>query len=222
MRFGLESINAICNALVYPSYCKGCHNSWEHESGILCDACIAGLSRFTGRNRALLKNLDDELYVFYAYDELLRFLIHQLKFQGRPDVAKFLAKESFQLFAEVVRIHKPETIVPVPLHKARIRERGYNQCQIIAEYFSAYSSVSVTNDVLIRVKNTKPQSRLSTTERSGNIQQAFRMTGVGVDKIKEPIVLLDDVIHTGSTVRSCIDTLKSAGLREIIVFAVSG
>jgi len=111
-------------------------------------------------------------------------------------------------------------IIPVPLHKKRKKERGFNQAQGIAEELARLKEIKLDEGVLAKVKNVPPQTLLEIEEREKNVSGAFRV--VGEEKIKGKIVLLvDDVYTTGSTVKECSLVLRKAGAKEVRVLTLA-
>jgi ComF family protein len=111
-------------------------------------------------------------------------------------------------------------IIPVPLHKKRKKERGFNQAQGIAEELARLKSIELDEGVLVKVKNVPPQTFLEIEERAKNVSGAFRV--VNEKKIKGKIVLLvDDVYTTGSTVKECSLVLREAGAKEVRVLTLA-
>lgn len=108
-----------------------------------------------------------------------------------------------------------DCIIPVPLHLSRKRERGYNQSKILAEEISKTVSVPVTKKVLIRKKKTKDQTHLSPEERERNVRGAFVVRANSVLQGKK-VILVDDVMTTGATLKECARVIKEAGAREVV------
>jgi len=106
-------------------------------------------------------------------------------------------------------------IMPVPLHLSRKRERGYNQSRILAEEISKTVSVPLLEKVLIRKKKTKDQTHLSPEERERNVRGAFVARADSTLRGKK-VILVDDVMTTGATLKECARVLKQAGAREVI------
>jgi ComF family protein len=112
----------------------------------------------------------------------------------------------------------PDCIVPMPLHAARLRERGFNQALEIARYAAASLGARVDARSLVRKLSTREQSGLSLESRRKNVRGAF--------EVIRPlpcghVALLDDVVTTGSTAMAAIDALKAAGAREIELWAIA-
>ena len=152
------------------------------------------------------------------YDGVLRDIIHALKYQGRRSTAPPLAALMKQQGASVLA--GADAVVPVPLHPARERERGFNQAEDLARGLG----LPVAR-VLRRVKSTRPQVDLSADERKVNVSDAFVCRGAAslsaVASAKAEalpmgvIVLVDDVTTTGATLDACARVLKVAGAREV-------
>ena len=107
-------------------------------------------------------------------------------------------------------------MIPVPLHSARLKERGYNQSLILAEHIGRKYNIPVKADLLKRIRNTLMQSLTSRHERRENVRDAFRASKrcAGMN-----IILVDDVITTGSTAEECAKALKAAGADKVYVIA---
>ena len=109
-------------------------------------------------------------------------------------------------------------IVPVPLHIKSLRERGFNQSLLVARKLSQSIRIPLFMDMLIKNKETLPQIGLSARQRRVNIRNAFSVTG---DARGMQILLFDDVMTTGATVRECSRELLKAGAREVIVMTLA-
>jgi ComF family protein len=103
---------------------------------------------------------------------------------------------------------KADVIVPVPLHVTRLLRRGFNQADIIAKYMSKATGISVNDNILKRIRNTKSQQNKNTEERKENVHNAFAVTS---DITGLKILLVDDVITTGATISECSKVLKEHG-----------
>ena len=108
-------------------------------------------------------------------------------------------------------------VVPVPLHKNRIKKRKYNHMELVAIEFCRLSGFVPNFELIKRIKDTKPQYKLSRQERMQNLADAFE-----VDKSKDlnkPVLLIDDICTTGSTFEEMVRVLKSEGISNIVCFA---
>ena len=130
-----------------------------------------------------------------------------------------------QYFAREAKIRFPvfnnanyDEIVPVPLYKTRKRERGYNQSEEIAKALSHIFQIPVKSEHLLRTRSTLSQTKMSEKEREQNVRNAFSCP---VRLTDSNILLVDDVITTGSTIEACVKALLSAGAKKVDVFAIA-
>ncbi len=108
---------------------------------------------------------------------------------------------------------KESLIIPVPLHKKRKRWRGFNQAEIIARELKNYFDIDMSTEKLIRIKHKKAQAKLGEEERKNNIKNCFGWQGDRLNK--RNIILVDDVVTTGSTLNECAKVLKENGAGEV-------
>jgi len=152
------------------------------------------------------------------YDGPLREAVHALKFGGRRALARPLGALMAGVAAADPLLRDVCRIVPVPLHPSRLRERGFNQAQALAEEVGRRLGTAVDARVLQRVRPTLPQAELRAVDRRANVRGAFRMRG----RAAWPRVLLvDDVMSTGSTVAECARTLRQGGAGEVVVLTLA-
>ena len=151
----------------------------------------------------------------YAYP--VDKLVQRFKFDGDLPTGRLLAG----LLADYLAASgsgKPDCIVPVPLHPARLKERGFNQAAELARPVGRRLKVPVRLDVCERVRATAVQSKLDAAERRKNLKDAFAVTNAVDGK---HIAILDDVITTGTTVESLTRTLKDAGAVKVSIWCVA-
>ena len=121
---------------------------------------------------------------------------------------------------EDINIIDYDYIIPVPIHKRRLRERGFNQSTMLSKGISKVVHLSVLDGVLIKQKNTSPQSSLDREARQTNIKGAFKLQDA--DKIRDKhILVFDDVFTTGATIREVVNVLWNADPREIDVLTLA-
>ncbi|GAB4416578.1 MAG: hypothetical protein OHK0032_12630 [Thermodesulfovibrionales bacterium] len=146
---------------------------------------------------------------FGLYSDSLREAIHLLKFSGLKRLAAPLGRFFYEL-----PIPEIDGIVPVPLSKRSLRERGFNQTLLLSKSLSKHLKIPVYMDVLYKKRETMPQIGLRAKERAANLKNAFGARG---DLTGMRLLLLDDVMTTGATVRECSKTLIKAGAGEVVV-----
>ena len=159
----------------------------------------------------------DAAWAAVPFQALSRELVHQLKYQGRLASATVLA----YLLAERLRERKgpwPHVMVPVPLHRRRLRKRGFNQAAELARVLAEQVPVAVDTTACLRVRDTVAQTGLSgVVERRRNLDRAFEVRR-NLQAMDTAIV--DDVVTTGATVSELAKALKRAGARRVEVWSV--
>lgn len=203
----------------------------ESHVGLCCPACTADLPLLTGLRCPVcaLPTPDgsvcgeclkepppfDHTVAVYSYDFPMDKLIQALKFREHLILVDFLA----DALARRVII-PPSHIVALPLHPARLRERGFNQSLLLAKRISRQLDIPLLTDACERVRNTPPQSTLPWKERDKNMRQAFACKP-GTDLRGKHIAIVDDVMTTGASTGELARALKLAGAREISVWVVA-
>lgn len=187
--------------LLFPPRCVSCGAGgyW------LCDACTDQVVFFEPPWPTLV----DELWPLQAVrcaahlSGPLRKAIHHFKYGGLRDLGAILGQILTDCWdADPLPV---QVIVPVPLHPQRERERGYNQSMLLAHELAQHTGLPVAEGVLLRVQSTPPQVGLNASERAANVRNAFRCRTE--DLRGKRVLLLDDVLTTGATARSCARAL---------------
>lgn len=147
------------------------------------------------------------------YEGVFAEAIHQLKFYGVRRLAKPLGE-----FLLRIDIPHADGIVPVPLTKKSLNSRGFNQSLLLAHVVAKRTGIALYKDSLIKIRETPPQIGLSAGERLTNLKNAFAVRG----NLKGlSLLLVDDVITTGATVRECSRMLMKAGVKEVTVLSMA-
>jgi ComF family protein len=191
-------------------YCPLCGIPYVAEitTSHLCSDCLEGMHSF---DRARAKGL---------YQGLIREVIHRFKYGGQTFLMRPLARMLTGPAKELTRLHQIHTIVPVPLHYKRLRQRGFNQASLLARGLGSLLHIPVDYSSLTRTRWTAPQIGLSRNQRAANVKGAFDLKAT--EKIKgKTVLLLDDVLTTGETVNQCVRVLKDGGAREVVVLTVA-
>lgn len=242
MSFLYELIQAL-QELLFPARCLGCEeqlafsrppllcpNCLENVAAICPPFCIrCGIPLFVGDNHLCLTCLDrlDTACITKArsgflYQEPISTLVRQLKFSGNLISLATLTNLTRQT-SSLMDLNEPDLILPVPLHIQRLRQRGFNQSQLLAQACFPQWREKIRFDLLQRQRATIPQTRLNGKARRTNLHQAFCMkTPQSLDVVKgKNILLVDDVFTTGSTLYECAKVLIKAGAGEIDAFTVA-
>jgi len=174
----------------------------------LCRLCRADVYGFS---RALS---------FAIYNDALGAAIVLLKYEEVRRLGDWFARQLAETLARHGEAFHPDVIVPVPLHRERLRERGYNQTDLIARPLARQLGVKLRLDVLVRTRPRPAQLVLSRTERWKSVRGAYATrAGVRVDKLR--VLLVDDVMTTGATLDSCARALRKAGATEVFGITVA-
>lgn len=156
-------------------------------------------------------------YAVWVYDKYMKKSIAGFKYSGRREYSNYYVEELiYHLGSRLARI-RPEAVVPVPLHKERLRFRGFNQAQILADGIGKKMGIPVYSDILLRVRNTKAQKGLNDRERYKNLKDAFQVQVKSKSSVMKwkRVLLVDDIYTTGATIDACARALKKAGIKEV-------
>lgn len=151
------------------------------------------------------------------HTEKLQNAVHQLKYAGHFHLAQPLTQLLLQRLYPEIMDFAPHTIIPVPLHPRRLRERGFNQSLLVARHLGAALQIPVNSRYLMRKRATHAQTNLTRLQRQQNLKGAFDLYG---SLTPRRILLVDDVVTTTSTCRECATILNNAG-HDIAVVALS-
>lgn len=159
-------------------------------------------------------------FSFYTRDSRIRKLIHQLKYKGVKEIGQELGRIYGNVLLSSGFFNDIDLIVPVPLHPSKERQRGYNQSDLISEGLSVVSGLPVKKDILIRKTGTKTQTKKSRYDRWTNVDDVFIVPG-DTDISGTHILLVDDVITTGSTLEACANELRKTENVRVSVVALA-
>ncbi|MCE0742420.1 ComF family protein [Acetobacter sicerae] len=156
----------------------------------------------------------------YVYDEGSRDLILSLKYADRTQNAIILAKQMNRAGRDI--LERADWLIPVPVHWRRLLERKYNQAALLARAVSRLSSVPVLVDALQRPRATSRLASFSAEERAKEMQDAIRVRSRSAETIRgKHVVLVDDILTTGSTASACTHALLSAGAESVCLLAAA-
>ena len=229
--------NYICN-LLFPRRCPVCDDIVDEPGGLICNKCIDELRKvndpFCLKCGKPLRNTNNEFchdcierqhkFIYgralFVYDEVLKESIYRFKYGKRQEYGDFYGERMATDFADMIKAVKPDGIIPIPLHKNRFKQRGYNQAEILARKIGDRFSIRVCTNYLIRVQDTKVQKDLDSTLRQNNLKKAFKIAS---DVVKlNTVIIVDDIYTTGSTIDAAAECLMDAGVENIyfIVLAI--
>jgi competence protein ComFC len=204
--------------LLYPPLCLICQNTVEKSylGTCLCQNCCEKLSPVDPAfiRKDILARLQpcflDELVVCFEFNSSLQTVIHQIKYGKFEKLGWHMGQLAAEKLNTLVLFPHTDIIIPVPLHPARQKERGFNQSQSIARGFFISRKSLIVKGALIRLRSTRTQTELDRQERRENVREAFVVKKQEVVDGNE-IVLVDDVVTTGATLNECARVLKKNG-----------
>lgn len=230
--FGLKE--ALVN-MVFPRRCPVCDEIVPMGDGLICSRCRTrpqyireprcrrcgkqladGMTQYCHDCRQR-RHVYDYGYALYDYQSM-RKSIYRFKYGKRCEYAAFYARDICGKLADELRMMDADSIVPVPVHASRKRERGYNQAELVAAELSRLTGIRMYGDLVRRVRKTVPQKELTIQERQNNLKKAFNIT-TNVVKLNKTI-LVDDIYTTGSTLDAVAMELKRHGVKAVYFIAL--
>ncbi len=206
-------------SLLFPHVCLGCR-AWQDKS--LCQTCLLTLSPQLSI-RTDLEGID-KTYSLFAYEGLIKHLLHDYKLNKIIDHKTIVSELMLRTFYELLPVDdffNPDTLfIPVPLHPKRLRQRGFDQVKQIFEPL-LNSLNKKCSPVVIRKKNTPFLHTFNKKEREKTLKDAFELA-LSFDPNGKTIVLLDDILTSGSTVKAVADVLRKRGCARITVLTLCG
>ncbi len=202
--------------LVYPQLCCACKNRMNKQEDLICFQCLYELPKtnfhldkeniiarhFLGRVRFQ----EATALYFFLKEGKVQELMHQLKYAGRYEIGVKLGKILGRQLKEAELWQGIDGIVPVPLHPQKLKKRGYNQCDAIADGLSEVLECPAFYDAVVKAENIESQTRKSKEERWQNVKTVFAIRKAEVLQGKH-LLLVDDVVTTGATLIACAEQL---------------
>lgn len=234
-RFFLDLKDDILD-FVYPQTCPICRNPLKREEKDICDDCWKALAllpspycpycksfledehEITNHQCAYLSKPKDRRILAVrslgTFDAYYKKLVHRFKYDKKIHLGRRLAQRLGESISQEKGFAGCDMVIPVPLHRARQRERGFNQSEVLAEGISQATGLPLLKDVLKRKKNTKDQTYLNVQQRAENVKGAFVVTQP--ERISDKkVILVDDVMTTGATLNECARMLQKAGATRV-------
>lgn len=198
--------------------CCGCRERYNIDEAVytykntcICRKCFDKLEFVQGRLLFFGETYEDLTFSPFYYRGLFRDIFLKFKFSGNFAFGHILGMAAAERLKDEEELNGYSCIVPVPLSAKRYRDRGYNQSEIMAQYIAKELGIEIEK-LLVRCKNTTPQSVGKTYKRSLNVRNAFEVCGNAEGK---RIIVFDDIHTTGSTLHECENVLKAAGAEKI-------
>lgn len=225
--------NSLLNSLldfVYPPLCLGCARYNESEYDI-CSDCLDKIEAYTQPlclhcAIPLVSNkcphCDDLIIPVFAYGpycDPLKEIIIQFKFKGLTKAVNYFAYQLAEKYQKDFRVFADTVLIPIPLHPSHLAKRGYNQAEIFCRALGEKFNLPLETELLFRARGKKQQARLKPKDRLKNIKGVFEVSGEPIEQ--KNIILVDDVVTTGATIKEAVMTLEREGYRVKAVIALA-
>jgi ComF family protein len=216
--------------LFYPRTCGGCGvHLMTHEQN-LCLICLTGLPKtyywdyptnpveklFWGK----LNVTSACAFLHFVKESKVQNLLHRFKYEGKSGIGFELGKAFAQILQEKNWFSDVDVVIPIPLHISKEMRRGYNQSAYIADGMGEVIDVKVRNHALKRILASESQTRKSRFARTENVNQVFELSDIDSVKGKN-VLLVDDVITTGSTLEAAGNTILRAGASKLYIATIA-
>ncbi|MBS1538849.1 MAG: ComF family protein [Bacteroidetes bacterium] len=229
----LQVLQTVLNSLrelASPLHCEVCSTYLSKRTRrmlYVCDACLDSLEAPPSPNELfnrLSRNFaQDDLSISSIFSLIaaehsapIMEVMYSLKYRGISRLGVDFGREIGETMKHLGNVNL-DVIIPVPIHHARVRERGYNQAERIAFGISQVLSIPIEKDALVRSRYTLSQTKLSAIEREKNVVDVFRGGTAKSKIINKNVLLVDDVFTTGATLNSCATTLLELGAKKVDV-----
>ncbi len=202
--------------LFYPEVCLTCSALLHPQEKLICHHCLSEFP-FTHyhldhqnavfeRLSAIVKIEAASALLLFNESGIIKELIHQLKYQNRQEIGRFLAKLTIESLKNDAILSQIDYIVPVPLHPKKYKKRGYNQMSVFGKESSQAFKIPYDEKILIRTQNTDSQTKKNAAERRQNVANVFDI--IQPEKyVGKHFLLIDDVMTTGATIESCAESI---------------
>lgn len=216
--------------LLFPVLCHGCNELLVQEEKNICTTCNHNLP-YTNHHKNTKNDTFNTFYgivnlefafsmLYFHHDGIVQKLIHQLKYKGREEIGVFLGeKYAFELKNIKVK-YNLDFIVPVPLHKKKLKERGYNQIDSFCLALSKELDIPFITDLLFRNQYSKTQTKKNKEQRLDTIESIFDVRNIDNYHGKH-FLLVDDVITTGATIELCAKALLKIPNTKVSVITIA-
>lgn len=207
----------------FPNFCVICSKKIKRNIFSICEGCVNQIEKSNPNdiiefyhNNLREERLINNFYSAYEFirDGIFQQIVHKFKYNGKSQLGILLGRKLGEELLKQPWIEEIDLIVPVPIHRNKKMQRGYNQSSLIAEGIYQIINKPIDERIIKRIRNTETQTHLNLQERIENVKGAFKI--MNKNKLKgKSILIVDDVCTTGSTVNEVARTLLNAGAREI-------
>jgi ComF family protein len=229
--------------LAIPNYCLNCYTPLGFSKSPICDKCwdekirnlypfcekcgrsLKDIAHFENNCKSCLLNEKkywfDSAYYCFVYQGIIKKCIEEFKYKQKLSLLDLICNEMVNFANKyILPNHQIDFIIPIPMHIKKLKEREYNQSELIAMHIAKRINKPLKNNIIKKIKYNRPQMKLSAFERKRNIKGVFKINNKNISLFgRKNILLIDDVMTTGSTFNECALILKKQEVKEVIAFA---
>lgn len=212
-------------SMIFPQNCINCQQSLISEEEYICTGCKIDLPYTKDHdnpdNELLRKFVFEEKvltassFMYFSKGGIAQKILHQLKYKGKKDIGELMGK----WYAHDLAVLDIDFILPVPLHKSKLRKRGYNQSESFAIGIANFLEMEVNTSLIKRKKETATQTKKTKVERWKNLENVY--SEIDVDLTDISVLVVDDVITTGATVGMLCSRLVEANVSSIHIACIA-
>lgn len=199
---------------IYKKKCYFCKSS--KECVIMCSKCFDEMDYLPVKVNRIIEG--KRVYCAGVYAKILQKMIRGLKYHNKKELAFFQAKFMYNYWQNITD-HKDFQVVPVPIFEKRKKKRKYNHMELVGLEFSKLGRYNYNPDLIERIKDTRPQYKLSKAQRAENLSKAFKIKPENLKQGR--VLLIDDICTTGSTFEEMIKELKKHNITDIVCLATT-
>ncbi len=225
--------------LIYPFKCQVCDTALHHNAANsiclnckqeieinlppFCDKCGRPLqtNKYSCKHKHQNLSHIDRAWIACNYQGTIRTLIHNIKYSNKLSLINFAASICCNFAEKFIDLNEIDYITYVPLDRQKKKQRDFNQSELIARKIAKHFNIKLLNKTLLKVRPTRPQIEVSGRERLSNLTGAFKIKRNNLIKDK-CVLIIDDVLTTGSTLNECAGCLKQAGACSVLTLALAG
>jgi ComF family protein len=209
------------NTILLPILCFGCNAPLYRGEEHVCTVCRNQLPlteyTFNAENPVdrifygRINIIKASSFLFFTEKGIVKSLIHYLKYKNQEQIGSFLGNWYGHILKENNFLNNIDYIIPVPLHRKKLKKRGYNQVALFAQTIAEHIGAKYLEDVLVKTANTRTQTKKSRILRWQNKQALYVLTDYEILRNKN-VLLLDDVITTGATIETALSAVKGINI----------